>query len=126
MNIATKLGIGFAVLAIGFGVIVILKPNSTPAQTLGAETRTLQPYTATEVSKHKSKTDCWTIINDNVYDLTGYIPHHQGGDNILSACGVDGTAFFNGQKAGAQGDTKRHAGSANAELAKLQIGTLAQ
>ncbi len=126
MNMPTKISIASALFIISIGAVIIFRPDNKSTQTLGSVTKTLQPYTETDVAKHQSKTDCWTIINENVYDLTSYIPHHKGGDNILSACGVDGTAFFNGQQPGANGDAKRHTGSANADLAKLLIGTLAQ
>lgn len=83
------------------------------------------PPTREQVALHASKDDCWTIIDNVVYDLTSYIPRHQGGDNILSACGVDGTAFFKGEKAGQAGDTNNHGGAAKSDLAKLKVGELA-
>jgi cytochrome b involved in lipid metabolism len=51
--------------------------------------------TAEEVAKHTSDTDCWTIVENNVYDITSYIPNHPGGKkNIMRACGTDSTAMF--------------------------------
>lgn len=51
--------------------------------------------TATEVAKHTTDKDCWTIVEGNVYDITPYIPNHPGGKaNIMRACGTDATAMF--------------------------------
>ena len=53
---------------------------------------------ANEVSKHSNQNDCWTIINNEVYDLTSYINSHPGGaPNILNLCGIDGTSAFSAQ-----------------------------
>ena len=51
--------------------------------------------TEAEVAKHTIDTDCWTIVENNVYDITPYIPNHPGGKkNIMRACGTDSTAMF--------------------------------
>lgn len=53
---------------------------------------------ATEVSKHDNQNDCWTIINNEVYDLTSYINSHPGGaPNISNLCGIDGSSAFSAQ-----------------------------
>lgn len=70
------------------------------------------PITKTEVAKHASENDCWTIINGSVYDITSYIPRHPGGKNILSACGTDGTNLFNGEQEGQLGGKENHRGNA--------------
>jgi cytochrome b involved in lipid metabolism len=46
-----------------------------------------------EFEKNKDK---WTIINNNVYDLTQFIKKHPGGDVIKYALGIDSTNIFNG------------------------------
>ena len=66
---------------------------------------------------HKDATSCWTAINGKVYDVTSWINQHPGGrDAILSLCGTDGSAAFNGQ----------HGGQARPaqELATFNIGIL--
>lgn len=57
--------------------------------------------TAAEVAKHNTASDCWSVIDGNVYDLTTYIPTHKGGPGVLTAiCGKDGTSAFTGQHSG--------------------------
>lgn len=83
-------------------------------------------YSFKDVSAHKSKNDCWTIINGSVYDITSYVKGHPGGDNILSACGIDATEYFNGEKIGQEGGTNDHSSDSQAlsQLSRLKIGEL--
>ena len=127
------IGLSLVVL-VAISFFLFLRPESDK-QSLQQQTTTtdsattIEPniYTLEEVSKHSTKEDCWTVIEGRVYDITSYIPRHPGGGNILSACGTDGTAFFNGQQAGQNGGRNNHSGDSRAEseLAKLQIGVLA-
>ncbi len=49
-----------------------------------------------EVAKHNKETDCWMIINYNIYDLTSFLSDHPGGKaSMLPYCGGDGTQAFN-------------------------------
>lgn len=58
---------------------------------------------AEQVAAHNTKSDCWTVIDGMVYDLTSYIPVHKGGPLPLeSICGKDGTNAFSGQHSGEQ------------------------
>ena len=64
--------------------------NTTPTTNTG--------ITLTEVASHNSRNSCWSAINGSVYDLTSWIPNHPGGEQtILSLCGIDGSAGYNGQ-----------------------------
>ena len=57
--------------------------------------------TAAEVLKHSSASDCWSVVNGTVYDLTQWIGQHPGGAQVIEAlCGKDGTAAFDGQHQG--------------------------
>merc|ERR1719450_1535854 len=52
-------------------------------------------YSAEEVAKHTSKTDCWVILNDRVLDVTSFLSQHPGGElAILTFAGKDATAEF--------------------------------
>ena len=79
------------------------------------------PLTAAEVANHKNVNDCWTIVNNNVYDITGYIADHPGGITILNACGTDGTDLFENQ-GGHSGSG--HSPQASEILASYLLGAL--
>jgi cytochrome b involved in lipid metabolism len=80
-------------------------------------TTTLPTYTTTDVSLHATSTDCWSIVNGHVYDLTSYIDQHPGGKKaVMQTCGIDASNAFNGK----HGGKKRPAN----ELEKHLIGNL--
>lgn len=52
-------------------------------------------FSAEEVAQHNTQTDCWVSIENQVYDLTEFIPAHSGGAGaIVGSCGKDATAGF--------------------------------
>ncbi len=74
-------------------------------------------YSLAEVAAHATVASCWSAINGGVYDLTGWIKNHPGGQQaIVGICGKDGSAAFNGQ----------HGGQAQpmSALASFKIGVL--
>ena len=74
-------------------------------------------YTLAQVATHSGRSDCWTAINGNVYNVTAWATRHPGGDqNIYRLCGIDGSSAFTGQ----HGDQ----GEPNEVLAEYQVGTL--
>lgn len=92
---------------LGFGIV------SAPA----ASAETI--YTLQDVQKHATPTDCWSIIDTSVYDLTSWIPRHEGGQKVIIAlCGIDGTASF----MGAHGPSGRDSREAARALARFRIG----
>ena len=53
---------------------------------------------ASEISKHSTAKDCWSIVNGNVYNLTTYVQSHPGGAGVIkNICGRDGSAAFKNQ-----------------------------
>lgn len=73
--------------------------------------------TVPEVLKHNTVSDCWSVVNGNVYNLTSYVSTHAGGEAVIKAiCGKDGTKAFSGQHAGAS--------KPNADLSSLLVGPL--
>lgn len=114
------------------GVSVFNKNGDSASQTgqsSSSSRSSAQTYSAADVAMHDNENDCWTIINQNVYDITSYIPRHAGGDEILLACGVEGTSLFenrtssNGDKIGSG---TPHSQNAESQLASLQIGSISE
>ena len=81
------------------------------ASSASAATQPTKKYTAAQVAKHKSSSDCWSIVGSGVYNLTSYIPKHPGGKSqIISICGKNGTSAFNSQHMGSKKVAKLLAG----------------
>lgn len=60
------------------------------------KTNALKEFTVEEVARHQSKGDCWVVLNNQVYDVTEFLPDHPGGKNaILLYGGKDATKEFN-------------------------------
>lgn len=60
------------------------------SQTVGGTDLTLD-----EVARHNLESDCWLVIVNKVYDVTGYLVSHPGGKPIIvKYCGKDGTIAF--------------------------------
>lgn len=77
-------------------------PTTEPSATPTSPSAQPGTYTVAEVAKHNTGPDCWSVVNNNVYDLTPYVSSHPGGANVIKAiCGKDGTAAFSGQHVGA-------------------------
>ena len=97
------------------GTTAATTTNTGPAST----TNTPTSYTLAQIATHNNASSCWAAINGKVYNLTAWINQHPGGpERILSICGTDGSAAFNGQHGG-------QSQPAN-ELTNFYIGTLAQ
>ncbi len=116
------------IVVIGIGVwsIVDRGQNQESSQN---EQQQPQTYTAEEVARHNSKSDCWTIISGEVYDLTQFINRHPGGDEILRACGVDATTLFASRMTGegqSVGSGTPHSQVAQEQLTELNIGKLSK
>ncbi|PYH30980.1 cytochrome B2 [Aspergillus neoniger CBS 115656] len=51
---------------------------------------------AAEVAHHCSPSDCWVVINDQIWDLTEFAPEHPGGCGaILRYAGQDASQVYN-------------------------------
>lgn len=72
-----------------------------------------------EVMRHDTPTDCWSVVDGTVYDMTTFIARHPaGGSDIVEyMCGQDATEDFLGEHDG-QGEAEKW-------LATLKIGVLA-
>lgn len=135
----TSIGIAvtIAVLALGLVVWLLLNPAEPISSTQQVQQGTAvdqdaapdegvspKQYTLAEVATHNSGGDCWTVINENVYNITSYIPLHPNPE-ITRACGVDATTLFTKRTTESGepiGSGVGHDSSAQAQLAELQIG----
>jgi|GEM_PF-1169375 len=74
-------------------------------------------FTASDVASHNNQNDCYTIVGENVYDVTEWVSKHPGGTQaIIKMCGIDATEMF----------TKQHGTFEKAKqaLASFMIGAL--
>lgn len=55
----------------------------------------MKTFTYEEVAKHNNKDSIWVIINNKIYDLSGFLPEHPGGTKVLlKLAGKDATKDF--------------------------------
>jgi len=95
------------------------KTNNPNVQNTQINTpKTSITLTMTELAKHNTKTDCWQLINGQVYDLSTYTSagKHPGGDKILNGCGLEATAMFE--------EITKHNGKATAMLQDFLLGPI--
>jgi cytochrome b involved in lipid metabolism len=98
-----------------------LAPASATAATSGATASTAPAVFATKsyskrtVAKHHTASDCWSIVDGKVYNLTKWIAKHPGGrKRIIGMCGVDASRAFHNQHSGG--------GRAGAALKRYYLG----
>ncbi len=92
--------------------------NSTTTQSTTNESNQ-KTFTTSEVSKHNKMSDCWIIIDKNVYDVGSFLDEHPGGaDLIVPFCGKDATQAF----ATKGGKNKTHSQAALQLLSGFFIG----
>ena len=89
----------------------------SPASGRGALVST-RSYSKSTVAKHNKASDCWTIVDGKVYNLTKFVAKHPGGrKRIIRMCGRDASAAFRGQhSSGSRANT--------VVLKRYKIGTL--
>jgi cytochrome b involved in lipid metabolism len=97
--------------------------TNTPANNNNPMTETKVGLTTSEIAKHNIASDCWMIINNNVYNLSSFLNKHPAGaDIMIPYCGKDGTQAF--ATKGGKGDP--HSSQAQAMLPSYLIGQLGQ
>ncbi len=78
--------------------------------------------TPVEIAKHSTTSDCWMILNNNVYYFTPFLTLHPGGAATMSPyCGRDGTNAYNTKD---KTPTAKHSGAANAMLPQYLVGAV--
>ena len=128
-------GVMIVLLGLGVGArYFILQQASTANADKVAESQTTnpdtdRPYSISDISKHNKPTNCWTIVDGGVYNITKLIKENQDIVAFTTTCGVDGTAPFKGQSF-TTGDLiaegKRAPQTADQILPKYKIGKLKQ
>ena len=78
-------------------------------------------YTLEEIAMHNKPEDCWLLVENKVYDVTGFIAggKHGGGDAILAGCGINATQLFNTRP---MGSGTPHSDKARGFLDSFYIG----
>ncbi|NBO51453.1 MAG: hypothetical protein EBU86_03275 [Actinobacteria bacterium] len=109
-----------------FSIVALLTPVANAAAPRPADPAPVaatSALTKDEVSKHNKRSDCWSIIEGYVYNLTSWIDQHPGGSSAITGiCGVDGTSNFLGQHSRSSSAKSRLKGY---ELGKLEVAAAA-
>ena len=75
----------------------VLEPTNPTPTSPASPTGTMK-LSASEVATHNSRSDCWSIVRGNVYNLTSYVQKHPGGASVIAnICGKDGSGAFTNQ-----------------------------
>ena len=94
-------------------------PAVTPTPSPSVSSTPEAGITRAQVEMRNSKSACWSIIDEKVYDLTKWIDSHPGGPSYIQfICGKDGTNSFKAQHSGRPNPTAR--------LADFLLGPLAR
>ena len=78
-------------------------------------------FSLEEIALHNSRTDCWLLINEKVYDVTMFINSHPGGSAILQGCGQEATLLFETRP---MGSGNPHSVSAQSSLQNYYLSEL--
>lgn len=94
-------------------------PTAQPVQPSSTSQQAIR-LSAEETAKHASQSDCWIIVEGNVYAVTSYLRLHPGGaQRIGEYCGKDASKAF-----ATRGGKGFHSAVAKQLLSMLKIGPL--
>lgn len=78
-------------------------------------------YSAGEVAKHRSQSDCWLTIDGSVYDVSEYVARHRKFDyDIKKHCGSEASELWQNKP----GSGEAHSRKADRLLKKYRIGAV--
>jgi cytochrome b involved in lipid metabolism len=117
---------------VGYGAWTLAEDDeSVPAPPVEGAPAAADPddvvLTREQVAQHGTPDDCWTIVDDDVFDITTFLGSHPGGQVITEACGIDATELFEDRERrdGSEvGSGEGHSDDAEDQLEDLQIGVL--
>ncbi|XP_014213456.1 cytochrome B5-like protein [Copidosoma floridanum] len=134
MEVTSPLGLSFCALSqrdVPLSLVVTGKHQEKSAATVGEPTKkrrqiddgpnasdacSLKILTLDEVAWHDTVDDCWIVVYDYVYDVTGFVNAHPGGEDVLlEYAGRDATLAFVGTG---------HSKSATRIMEKYLVGEL--
>ena len=102
------------------GTIMVMEAITPDSRILESRIQSAS-FTIEEVAEHDHLTDCWMMIEDDVYDLTDYIDKHPTPASILAPwCGRDATEGMR-----TKGIGRDHSPAAWRALETYRIGTVA-
>lgn len=80
-----------------------------------------QALSMASIATHNTTADCWLIVSNNVYNVSGYLASHPGGVSIIQIyCGKEATNAF--QTKGGRGGN--HSSNASNQLSRYLIGSV--
>lgn len=107
----------FWLLVAGLWLGSLWLPAAPERTALAAE----KSYTAAELTKHATPSDCWMAIRGSVYDFSAYLPEHPSRPGLLEPwCGKEATEAYNTKNKG-----RPHSPYADELLARYRIGKFA-
>jgi cytochrome b involved in lipid metabolism len=125
-SILAVISVSIVIIIGGIAIFLFRDSNNEPTtdttkQSSSQTTVDSQTYSGEEVAQHATRTDCWMIIEQKVYDVTEFINSHPGGSAILEGCGIDATSLFFSRP---MGSGTPHSSSAQALLGDYYLGEL--
>lgn len=94
----------------------------SPSPSVLADSSTAAVLSSQEIARHSTVSDCWLLISNKVYNLTGYLTAHPGGVQTISPyCGKEASQAFATKDTG-----NAHSANANNLLANYYVGDLGQ
>lgn len=96
-------------------------PINFASNNAGSGTSSSLVIDSTEVGRHSTLQNCWMIISGKVYDITGFVASHPGGQPALAPyCGKEATSAFQSKGGGGS----NHSSYAYSLLGNFLIGNL--
>ena len=113
-------GLTVLIVTVALGIAAIKTISQPDPSTLTAnQSNTSQVISTTELARHNSSTSCYIAFQGIVYDITSFIPRHEGGAQILQECGKQ-VDDFSAIHPGGNFDSRK----IQSQISGFKIGTL--